>query len=94
MAQVHPLLWVLGTGAAVAVVTLIGIAAIPADGMSLGNLGTIWLAPAFWIGTRGQTARVSVVSGALSLLAAVVAFYAIMGGPARMLHPSSLSCGF
>lgn len=90
VAQVRPLLWALGTGAAVAVVTLIGIAAIPADWMSLGNLGTIWLVPAFWIGTRGQIARVSVVSGAFSLLAAVAAFYAITGGPAHML-PSYLT---
>jgi hypothetical protein len=80
-------LWVVPVVLIAAVLTVIAEATIP-NWTLLGNWGTMWTIPAFFIGSRAERELQGVTGGA----AAMALIYAVLiwstGGPGRMLQPS------
>jgi hypothetical protein len=71
----RPLAVALAAGAVLGVVALLAVRFLPHPANLLGTLGGPWLATAFAVGVVTRDRRLAALSGALTMVSAVIAYY-------------------
>ncbi|NBC72721.1 DUF6518 family protein [Paenibacillus sacheonensis] len=69
------MLFSVGVGIIVGVLTVLGQGVLPGNWGSLANSGTVWLIPAFFVGGWGPSKLKSAVASTLSLCGMIIGYY-------------------